>query len=175
MGILAAAIIAIASLANIALVIVGLPGIWIAIAIALIVEWWQPGSVGWWAIGISAALAALAEIAEFFAGAAGAGAAGGSKRAAFAAIAGGIVGAILGTIFLAMIPILGTIIGSVVGAGLAAGAFDASPDENPLTLAHRVKVGKGAATGRLLATLIKATFAILVALILTSMAIWNAL
>jgi uncharacterized protein YqgC (DUF456 family) len=174
MGILAAAIVAIASFANIALVVLGLPGIWIAIAIALVVEWWQPGSVGWWALGSSAGLAILAEIAEFFASAAGAGAAGGSKRAAFAAIAGGIVGAVLGTIFIP-IPVLGTIIGSVVGAGLFAGAFESAKDDLPPTLAHRFKVGKGAATGRFLATLIKAAFAILVAIILTTMAVWNAL
>jgi uncharacterized protein YqgC (DUF456 family) len=89
-------------------ILFGMPGIWLMVLAAVIVEWLQP-EVSMFSpstLYVSAGLALLAEILEFLMGAAGARQAGGSKRGAALAIVGGVIGAILGTAL--PIPVLGT-------------------------------------------------------------------
>lgn len=140
------------------LVAVGLPGVWLVVAVAVIAELIFPGSLGWWAIGAGVLSAVIGEIGEFVAGAAGAKAAGGSRSAALAAIFGGLAGAILGTVYLIILPVIGTIIGAVVGAGLAAALVERGVKGR--TWSESSRVGRGAAAGRLWAIVIKGGIAI---------------
>jgi uncharacterized protein YqgC (DUF456 family) len=79
-------------------ILFGMPGIWLMVLAAVIVEWLQPevSMFSQATLYVSAGLALLAEILEFLMGAAGARQAGGSRRGAALAIVGGVVGAILG-------------------------------------------------------------------------------
>lgn len=140
------------------LVAVGLPGVWLVAAVAAAAEFIWPGTLGWWAVGAAVLCAVIGEIAEFAAGAAGAKAAGGSRSAALAAIFGGLAGAVLGTVYLFFLPVIGTIVGAVVGAGLAAGLVERGVVKR--TWAESGRVARGAATGRLLAIVIKGGIAI---------------
>lgn len=135
-------------------ILFNLPGTWLMILLATLVEWWLPGEAlfGWTVLAVGAGLAMLGEILEFVLGAAGARQAGGSKRAAALAIAGGVVGAIVGTPF--PIPIAGTLIGACLGAfaGSLIGDLWAG---RPVT--HSVAAGRGAAVGRFWGTVAKMT------------------
>ncbi len=167
MQIVAAVIVMFASLAGVGLNIVALPGIWFSIGVSMLCWWWQPELFSPWTIGAVVALGVLAELCEFFAGAVGARAAGGRRLAALAAIGGGIAGAIIGT---GVVPVLGTLVGGACGAGLAAGLVGAAPaqgesDEQPRPT--RVRIGRGAATGWLLAVLLKTGFSALIGVVLT--------
>jgi uncharacterized protein YqgC (DUF456 family) len=96
-------------------ILFGMPGIWLMVLAAVIVEWLQPevSMFSQATLYVSAGLALLAEILEFLMGAAGARQAGGSRRGAALAIVGGVVGAILGTAL--PVPVLGTLIGACAG------------------------------------------------------------
>ena len=158
--------IALASAVGIGLTLLGLPGIWLTIGVAL-VAWIIRGEMfSWWTMGACVALGLLAELLEFVLSAAGAARAGGSKRAAVASIAGGVVGGILGAPFL--FPI-GTILGAALGAGAAAGIFEATKPGR--TLEQSYAVGQGAAVGRLVATIVKTTVNAVIALILVLAAV----
>lgn len=144
---------------------IGLPGTWLLAAVAIAIELMAVKLFGWWAIGIALGLCVVAEIAETLSGAAGAAAAGASRRASVGAVIGGIVGAIGGTILIP-IPVIGTIIGSVLGAAGGAMLLEISTDKSIRRSTSVVEVGKGAAVGRLLATVIKAGFALAIAIVL---------
>lgn len=158
---IAAAIVAVACLAGIFLTVVTLPGAWIAIAVTLLVWWWQPSLFEWYTFLIAAIFAALGEAIEFLAGALGAAKAGASKKGMIGATIGTLLGAIIGTFFG---PIIGSIIGGVLGAAL--GAFIG---EYHYASRHWKEAGKasaGAAIGRVIATIGKTIFAGAVALTL---------
>jgi uncharacterized protein YqgC (DUF456 family) len=152
--------------------LVGLPGTWIMLAGALIGQWFIPDLYTWWTLGAAGLLCIGAEIAETLSGAAGAAASGASKRAAVGAIIGGIAGAIIGTIVLAFLPLIGTIIGGAIGAGATAMVLELSIAREVRASSSVFAVGKGAAIGRLLATVIKTVFAVAVAIVLIIGAIW---
>lgn len=110
-----------------ALAALGLPGTWLVIMLAAVVdliEYFWTGSdeltFGWISFAIAIVLATVAEIIEFVAGAAGAKAGGATRRGTIGAIVGGFIGGIVGT-FLIPIPLLGTLAGAALGA--AAGAL----------------------------------------------------
>ena len=133
-------------------IIIGLPGTWLMILAALLVDWLQPGEP-MFVPGVlygSVALAVLGELAEFAFGAAGARRAGGSKRGASLAIVGGIIGAIVGTAI--PVPILGTLFGACAGAFLGSVSGDVWAGH---AMDRSVEAGRGAATGRLWGTIIK--------------------
>ena len=154
--ILAAAVMAIASLAGFALAIVTLPGTWFILAVAVVCQFVFPEApFSWWTIGVCAGVALLGEIAEIAASAAGAKATGGGRAGAWGSVVGAIAGAVIGSIFL--LPIVGTLIGAVGGAGL--GALIAERGVAGKTWTESAKVGSGAAAGRLVAVLIKAAIA----------------
>jgi uncharacterized protein YqgC (DUF456 family) len=132
-------------------VLFNLPGTWLMVLLAALVEWWQPDEFlySWPVLYLAAGLALLGEILEFLLGATGARRAGGSKRGAVLAIIGGIVGAVMGTPFA---PILGTLIGACIGAfagSLLGDLWAGRP------IAHSIDAGKGAAAGRLWGTIAK--------------------
>jgi uncharacterized protein YqgC (DUF456 family) len=132
-------------------VLFNLPGTWLMVLLAALVEWWQPDEFlySWPVLYLAAGLALLGEILEFLLGATGARRAGGSKRGAVLAIIGGIVGAVMGTPFA---PILGTLIGACIGAfagSLLGDLWAGRP------IAHSIDAGKDAAAGRLWGTIAK--------------------
>lgn len=151
-----------ASWLGVVLTLVSLPGIWFMLLVAALCKWWQPDLLSWETLGAVALLAVVAEIAEFFSSAVGAAKTGGSKSAAWAAVVGAIIGAIAGTPFM---PIVGTIAGAVIGAGLAATIVELGIHKKPWR--ESLKVGGGAAAGRLVAVIIKGVLALACAVILT--------
>jgi uncharacterized protein YqgC (DUF456 family) len=108
-----------ACLVGVAVTPLGLPGTLLILAAAALFAWATGfATVSWPILAALVAIAVVAEVAETVTGAAGARRAGGSRRAAWLAIAGGIVGGILGVPFFLG---LGAIPGALAGA--FAGAF----------------------------------------------------
>jgi uncharacterized protein len=169
MVIAAGILVTLVAIVGVALTLLTLPGIWVAVAAAVLAQWWHmeryDGTLmySWWVIGVVIGLAVLGEVVEMFASAAGAAGAGGTKRGAIGSVVGGLVGAILGTVLLP-IPIVGTLVGATVGAGL--GAVIAERHGGRKTWVESGKIGAGAAAGRLAATLAKASIAACVAVVL---------
>lgn len=170
---LAAIAMALASLLGLVLAAITLPGAWLMLIVAGLIQWWAPGSpsaaIGpverpfdWWTLGACVGIALFAELIEFAASAIGASKAGGSKRAAIASAIGSVIGAILGSPFFL---IIGAIIGGVIGA--AAGAIIAERAWVGKSWEHSAKVGQGAAIGRLIATVVKTAAAGVIAVTLT--------
>jgi uncharacterized protein YqgC (DUF456 family) len=141
--------------------ILGLPGLWLMVAAfggyALLTGW--DIYVGWPSLIVIVVLAILAEVVEFVAGAAGSKSAGGRKRG----MIGAIVGGFLGAIFLSIIPI--PIVSQIVGACLGAFIGAALMEFTDKNLEHSVKVGVGAAKGRLWGILSKLAFGCLMLLV----------
>jgi uncharacterized protein YqgC (DUF456 family) len=143
---------------------IGLPGTWILLALAALLELAHP-TFGWRAIAIGAGLAAAGEGLEAAAGILGAKWGGATRRGMIGAFAGGIAGAILGSPLIP-IPLIGTLIGALLGT--FAGAFYAEwTAERRRSRDANVRAAWAALLGRLAGTLGKlgfgvATFAVLV-------------
>jgi len=135
--------------------ILGLPGLWLMVLAHLAYGWvttWD-NHVGLASVITLFLMAVIAELIEFAAGAAGSAKAGGSKRGMLGAIVGGLVGGIVGS-FLIPIPIVGTIIGAVGGSFGGAALVERTIDDDTQ---KAVRVGIGAAKGRLAGIIIKST------------------
>ena len=149
------AILLLLCLAGIFITLMGLPGLWVMVAAAMLYAWYTAFHyVGLWTLAILGAIAAIAELIEFLAGSAGAKKAGGSKRAAWGALIGGLLGAIFLTV---PFPIIGTTIGLCIGvfAGALIGEMSVRDDA-----AHSIRVGLAATKARIYAIIIKLLFAI---------------
>jgi uncharacterized protein YqgC (DUF456 family) len=149
------AILLLLCLAGIFVTLMGLPGLWVMVAAALLYAWYTSFQfVGLWTLVILAAIAAIAELIEFLAGSAGAKKAGGSRRAAWGALIGGLLGAILLSV---PVPIIGTTIGLCIGvfAGALIGEMSVRDDA-----AHSIRVGVEATKARIYAIIIKLLFSI---------------
>jgi len=138
------------SLAGIALAAVTLPGVWLALCVALLCNLWQPGMFNWWTLGICAGAGALGEIIELAASALGAKKAGGTRAGALSALGGTLIGAFAGSFF--FFPI-GTVAGAVLGAGIGAMVGEKVISKQGWHASS--KIGAGAAAGRLVATIAK--------------------
>lgn len=141
----------------------GLPGAWLMVLFAALLEWWQPGQFmfSWTALFVALGFAVLGEVLEFVLGAAGSYQAGGSTRAAALAIAGSFVGGIVGTAL--PIPIIGTLIGACLGAFLGSVAGDLWVGR---PLFQSLEVGRSAAAGRFWGTVAKLAVGAAVVIIL---------
>ncbi len=156
-------------------IILGLPGAWMLLALAVLVEladtWWLgPGAVtfGWgWLAAVFVAVA-LAEVFELVGGAAGVKATGGGRAGMVGAFLGGLVGGLVGT---ALLPVVGTLVGAFLGTFLGA------------LLGERWSRGKGGWKGavgpalgatvvRVLAMAVKLAVALSAWLVLTVLALW---
>jgi len=165
LGLLVAFLFALIGLVCLVLVVVGLPGVWILIALAVAVELLDgaylegaaPETYGWWAIGSCVALALVGEILEAVAGAAGTRAGGGSRRGMVGAMIGGIAGAIFFTPVIP-IPLVGTLVGALLGTFAGAVIAERTHREPPDAQAT-LKAASGATLGRLLGTMGKALIA----------------
>jgi hypothetical protein len=149
------------------LVVVGLPGTWILIAAAVLIDlldwlWLQPDApLTFHPLTLVAAvlLGLVGELLEFLLSAAGAKKFGASPRGMLGSVAGGVVGAIFGTVLI-WIPLVGTLIGAVVGT--AAGAVLGEMWDGRTTLRDSAKPAFGAVLGRVLGTLSKLPVAVAV-------------
>lgn len=136
--------------------LLGLPGLWLMLASSAAYAWatgWNR-HVGWQSLAALLVLAIIAEIVEFAAGSAGAKKAGGSVRGMIGAVIGGLLGGFFLT-FLVPVPILGTIVGVCVGTFLGAWAVELLVGKE---MDQSLKIGVGAAKGRLVGTLLKSMF-----------------
>ena len=125
LAVLLVALFALFGLACLAVVILGLPGTWILLAVAAGVELLDATlggpavTFGWGLLLVCAVLAGLGEAFEAAAGAVGARMGGASRRGMVGALVGGILGAILLTP-LVPVPLLGTLLGAAIGTFVGA-------------------------------------------------------
>ncbi len=152
----------VANAGGVLLTVLQLPGNWIIVFGTALVAWWgwdvdpELRIVGWPVLIVLLVVAVLAEVLELVLSAAGAKKAGGTRRGAMLALVGGIVGAIAGSLLIP-IPIVGTVIGAAAGSGVGALCGDRSAGRN---WSQATQSAKGAAVGRLTATLVKALAAV---------------
>jgi uncharacterized protein YqgC (DUF456 family) len=131
------------------LIVLGLPGLWIMVASAVVYNMIVPGDpVGWVSLIAVAVLALVAELLEFTMTGRYARKYGGSRRAGWGAILGGIVGAMVGFPIPIVGPIIGAFVGSFVGALVAELTGGASATD-------ATRVAKGALIGRVVSTVLK--------------------
>jgi uncharacterized protein YqgC (DUF456 family) len=136
-------------LLSLILIVLGLPGLWIMIATAVVYNMIVAGDpIGWITLIAVTVLAVAAEVLEFTMTGQYARKYGGSRRAGWGAIIGGIVGAIVGVPIPIVGPVIGAFAGSFIGALVAemtggTGAGDAT------------RVAKGALIGRVVSTVLK--------------------
>ena len=131
------------------LIVLGLPGLWIMVASAVVYNMIVPGDpIGWVSLIAVAVLALVAELLEFTLTAQYARKYGGSRRAGWGAILGGIIGAMVGF----PVPIIGPIIGAFVGS--FAGALIAEITGGS-SAGDATRVAKGALIGRVMSTVLK--------------------
>jgi len=148
------------------LLIVGLPGAWLTIALAVVVDlldglWLPESDRPTFSIGIlvvAVVLAALGELVEFLASALGARRMGASRRGIAGALLGSLVGAVAGTVLLP-IPVIGTLAGAIGGSFLGAVLGETSSGRS---VEHSMRPATGAAIGRVFGTLGKIPFAMAV-------------
>jgi uncharacterized protein len=146
---------ALVGLGCVVLTLLGLPGAWLVVGLALVVELVHP-LFGWGAIGLAAALALAGEVVETLAGAAGTRAGGGSSRGMIGAIVGGLVGGLALT-GLIPIPIVGTLFGAALGTFVGAAIGELTRKDAPEGGAFRAALG--ATVGRLAGTMGKTLLA----------------
>lgn len=163
MDVVAAILVTAAALLGALLVLLQLPGIWLALLVALLCQWWRADLFSWWTLGAVALVAALAEIADFAASALGAAGAKGTRSGVWGALAGSIIGLVAGAVLIP-VPILGSVVGAIVGAGLGALAAERGIAHRPWREA--TAVGWGAAVGKVLSTIVKVGFALVAAVLL---------
>lgn len=162
MDTLAAITVIVFAFLGIALTLMTLPGIWIALAAAILCQLWRPELFSWETLGAVVVIGVVAELLELLASSVGAAKMGGTRRGAIGALLGGFIGAIAGTFI--PIPIVGTVLGGAVGAGVGAIVFERH--RGRMSWKNSMKVGSGAAAGRLVATIMKTGLAILAAAVL---------
>jgi uncharacterized protein YqgC (DUF456 family) len=136
-------------LVSLALIALGLPGLWVMIATAVVYNIVVGGDpIGWFTLIGVGVMAVIAELVEFGLAGKYARKYGGSKRASWGAIIGGTLGAILGF----PVPVVGPLIGAFVGAFIGALVGEVSSGST-----HRAatRVAWGALVGRIAATAIK--------------------
>jgi hypothetical protein len=136
-------------LVSLALIALGLPGLWVMIATAVVYNIIVGGDpIGWFTLIGVGVMAVIAELVEFGLAGKYARKYGGSKRASWGAIIGGTLGAILGF----PVPVVGPLIGAFVGAFIGALVGEVSSGST-----HRAatRVAWGALVGRIAATAIK--------------------
>jgi uncharacterized protein len=134
---------------SLVLIALGLPGLWLMIASAVVYNiTTHTDAIGWFSLIVVTILAIIAEIIEFTLSAKYARKFGGSRRAGWGAMLGGMVGAFMGV----PIPIVGMLIGAFIGsfAGALVGELTTGSSGR-----DSARVATGALIGRALATAMK--------------------
>jgi len=144
-------------LVGLAMIALGLPGLWLmllgALGYAALTDF---GQVGATTLVVVTLLAVIGEVIEWWVGFRYAERYGGSRRAGWGALLGGIIGAFAGV----PVPVLGSILGSFLGSFIGAALFEAThrPDA-------AARAGWGALLGRLWATALKTSLGLVIAVV----------
>src|SRR5829696_845912 len=134
---------------SLALIALGLPGIWVMIASAVVYNITTGTSaVGWFTLTAVTIIAIVAEIFEFTMSAKYARKYGGSRRAGWGAMIGGMAGAFMGV----PVPIVGPLIGAFIGSFIGALAGELTVGSSK---SDSARVATGALIGRVVATAMK--------------------
>src|SRR5213083_984611 len=155
----AVVLLGVCSVAGLALVALGLPGLWLICAVVLgfgLLTGFH--SIGFVTIGVMVALALLGELFELWLGYGLARRYGGSPRAGWGALLGGLAGAVIGV----PVPLVGSVIGAILGSFAGAMLFEYSSSRTAQTA---VRAGWGALVGRLAAATAKVTVGIVMAVV----------
>ncbi|HEY8831720.1 MAG TPA: DUF456 domain-containing protein [Gemmatimonadaceae bacterium] len=131
------------------LIVLGLPGLWIMVATAVVYNMIVPGDpIGWVSLIAVGVLALVAELLEFTMTGRYARKYGGSRRAGWGAIIGGMIGAVIGF----PVPIFGPVIGAFVGSFVGALVGELTGGASAGVAA---RVAQGALIGRVVSTMLK--------------------
>ena len=152
-------IMAAAGLVGLALIPLGLPGLWVMVGGILVYGWLSDfRSMGVATIVIILALAFAGELIESWLGFRYAKRYGGSARSGWGALIGGLVGAVIGV----PIAVIGSVIGAFLGSFIGAALFELtySRDAGVAT-----RAGWGAVVGRAAAAAAKVGLGVVIAVI----------
>ena len=155
----AVVLLSLCSVAGLALVALGLPGLWLICAVVLgfgLLTGFH--SIGFVTIGVMVALALLGELLELWLGFGLARRYGGSPRAGWGALLGGLVGAVVGV----PVPVVGSVIGAILGCFAGAMLFEYATTR---TAGTAVRAGWGALLGRVAASAVKVALGIVMAIV----------
>jgi uncharacterized protein YqgC (DUF456 family) len=156
---LPALLLGVCTILGLALVPLGLPGLWVMVAGIVGYGWLTDfRSVGVATIAVVFGLAFLGEIVEAWLGFRFARTFGGSRRSAWGALVGGIVGAVMGV----PVPIVGSVVGAFLGSFAGAALLEFSLSRTPGTA---VRAGWGAVVGRATAAAAKIALGIVIAVL----------
>ena len=145
-------------LAGLALVALGLPGLWVMVLAVVTYSWLTDFQrIGLATIVAVLALAVVGEVIEAWLGFGLARRYGGSKRAGWGALIGGLVGAVVGV----PVPVIGSVIGAFVGSFAGAVVFEYSKSGASTAL----RAGWGALLGRAAATAAKMGVGLVIAVV----------
>ena len=173
-----AAVFALIGLVCVGLVMLQLPGAWIMLALAVLIELFDQSylsdepaiTFGWWWLGGCAVLLGIGELIELVASIVGAKKGGASRRGMWGALIGGIAGAIVFQVAVP-IPIFGALVGAIVGTFIGAIVGEMT-GRDPQTLQGSVKPAIGASIGRIIASMSKVGIALAVWIVLCVAAFW---
>jgi len=159
MTVLAIVLLIALSVIGLALIPLGLPGLWIMVG-GILAYGWLTGfrSVGVIMIAIVLGIAFFAEIVDNWLGFRFAKRYGGSTRSGWGALLGGLVGAVIGV----PIALIGSVIGAFVGSFIGAALFELSYSRHAGVAA---RAGWGAVMGRVAAAAVKIALGIVLAVI----------
>jgi uncharacterized protein len=148
-----------ASLVGLALIPLGLPGLWVMVG-GILAYGWLTGfrTIGVATIFIVLAIAFIGEIVESWLGFRFAKRYGGSSRSGWGALLGGLVGAMIGV----PIAVIGSVIGAFLGSFAGAALFELSYSRH---LGTATRAGWGAVLGRAAATAAKTGLGVVIAVI----------
>ena len=152
-------LMALCFLVGLALVALGLPGLWVMVLAVLAYGWLTDfQSIGLATIVAVVGLAVVGEVIEAWLGFGLARRYGGSKRAGWGALLGGLVGAIVGV----PVPIIGSVIGAFIGSFAGAVIFEYT---KTAAAGVAVRAGWGALLGRAAATAAKTAVGVIIAVV----------
>jgi uncharacterized protein len=133
---------------SLALLVAGLPGLWVIVVSTGVYAWASHGELSWLTVAVFAVMALVAEVFEAIVGAWGTKKYGGSKWGMLGAIIGGLAG----SIGLSVLPVVGTLIGAFLGAFVGAFALEYIQDQD---FRRARRSGTGAFMGKLVAVVLK--------------------
>ena len=159
MTVLALVLLLALSLVGLAMIPLGLPGLW-GMVTGVLAYGWLTGfrSVGIAMIVIVLGLAFLGEIIENWIGFRYAKRYGGSTRSGWGALIGGLIGATIGV----PVAVIGSVLGAFIGAFIGAALFEYSYSRHP---GVATRAGWGAVLGRAAGAAVKIALGVVIAVI----------
>ena len=159
MTILAIVLLLALSVIGLAMIPLGLPGLWVMVG-GILAYGWLTGfnSVGVAMIAIVLAIAFLGEIIENWIGFRSAKRYGGSTRSGWGALIGGLVGAVIGV----PVAVIGSVIGAFIGSFIGAALFEYTYSRHA---GAATRAGWGAVVGRAAGAAVKIALGVVIAVI----------